>query len=159
MKVNFVDEIDFAILRMLADNGRASWAELGASVGLTGPAAADRVRKLEQAGVIGGYSALISPEALGANLTAFIGITVERTEHCPAFLATVRGMEEVAECHHVAGDDSYLLKVRTRGTAGLEHLITEGLKRLPGVVRTRTTIVLSTAKETVVPPLPAGGRR
>ncbi|HEY3369148.1 MAG TPA: Lrp/AsnC family transcriptional regulator [Symbiobacteriaceae bacterium] len=153
-----MDATDLVILARLAKDGRASWAELGAAVGLTGPAVAERVRKLEQAGVIAGYAARIAPEAVGADLTAFVAVTVERPEHCAGFLAAIREMPEVLECHHVAGEDSYWLKVRTAGTRGLERLISDGLKRLEGVARTRTTIVLSTAKETDVPPLPGGDR-
>lgn len=150
-----MDAIDRMLLERVAANGRISWAELGHAVGLTGPAVADRIHKLERAGVIRGYTALLSAEALGQDLTAFVGVTVERSEDCPTFLAAVQEMDEVLECHHVAGEDSYWLKVRTRGTGGLERLITDGLKRLPGVVRTRTTIVLSTTKEAVNPALPA----
>ncbi|MFZ5815913.1 MAG: Lrp/AsnC family transcriptional regulator [Bacillota bacterium] len=149
-----MDAIDRMILERLTANGRITWAELGSAVGLTGPAVGERVRKLEQAGVITGYTALLSAEALGRDLTAFVAVTVDRPEHCAPFLAAVRGLDEVLECHHVAGEDSYLLKVRTCGTRGLERLLSDVLKRLPGVVRTRSTIVLSTAKERTHPPLP-----
>lgn len=153
-----MDAIDRAILERLTANGRISWTELGNTVGLTSPAVAERIHKLERAGIIQGYTALLSAEALGQDLTAFVGITVDQPELCAPFLEAVQTMDEVLECHHVAGDDSYLLKVRTGGTRGLEALITERLKRLPGVSRTRTTIVLSTAKERVNPPLPSGDR-
>lgn len=150
-----MDAIDHRILERLTVNGRISWAELGKEVGLTAPSVADRVQKLERAGVITGYTALLSAEALGQELAAFVAVTVERPELCPPFLEAVREMAEVLECHHVAGEDSYLLKVRTRSTRSLERLISDGLKRLPGVVRTRTTIVLSTSKEAVNPALPS----
>jgi Lrp/AsnC family leucine-responsive transcriptional regulator len=149
-----MDAIDQMILARLTANGRISWAELGNAVGLTGPAVAERIHKLERAGVIRGYAALLSPEVLGLNLTAFVAVTVERPELCDPFLEAIQGIDEVQECHHVAGEDSYWLKVRTRGTRGLEELISR-LKRLPGVVRTRSTIVLSTAKEMVNPALPS----
>jgi Lrp/AsnC family leucine-responsive transcriptional regulator len=71
-----------------------------------------------------------------------------------AFLASVQAIPEIQECHHITGDGDYLLKVRCRGTRELEHLITDQLKVIPGVVRTRTTIVLSTLKETPILPLP-----
>jgi Lrp/AsnC family leucine-responsive transcriptional regulator len=149
-----MDAIDRAILEKVSTNGRISWAELGNAVGLTGPAVAERIHKLERIGVIKGYAALLSPEALGQDLTAFVAVTVERPELCAPFLAAVQEIDEVLECHHVAGEDSYWLKVRTHGTRGLEALVSEKLKRLPGVVRTRTTIVLSTAKESINPALP-----
>jgi Lrp/AsnC family leucine-responsive transcriptional regulator len=151
-----MDRIDQIILARLAANARISWADLAVTVGLTGPAVADRVKKLEQAGVITGYTTLISPEAVGADLTAFIAVTIDSPQHTALFLAGVQGMGAVLECHHVAGDDSYLLKVRTSGTKGLERLVTDSLKRLPGVTHTRSTIVLSTAKESPLPPMPSG---
>jgi len=146
--------MDHAILTQLTNEGRLPWAELGTRVGLTGPAVAERVRKLEQAGVITGYTALVDPTSVGADLTAFIAVTVEPPDYCASFLAAVATLPDVQECHHIAGEDSYLLKVRTAGTRGLERLITEGLKRIPGVLRSKSTIVLSTAKETPVPPMP-----
>lgn len=147
------DRIDCMLLEQLAGQGRLTWTELGALVGLTGPAVAERVRKLEQAGVIQGYAALLEPARVGADLTAFIAVTVERPDQSPAFLARVGALPAVQECHHVAGEDSYLLKVRTAGTGGLERLISEQIKAIPGVVRTRSTIVLSTSKESPVPPI------
>jgi Lrp/AsnC family transcriptional regulator, leucine-responsive regulatory protein len=153
-----LDDTDLLILRALADDARLSWADVAAAVGVTRQTVAERVQRLEQAGVIRGFAALIDPEAVGADLTSFVGVTVERPEHCAGFLAAVHALPEVQECHHVAGEDNYLLKVRTRGTRGLERLITMQLKAIPGVTRTRTTIVLSTAKETVVPPLPEASR-
>lgn len=148
-----MDAIDHIILERLTANGRISWAELGNAVGLTGPAVAERIHKLERAGVIKGYTALLSPEVLGQDLTAFVAVSVDRPDLCDPFLEAVQAIPEVHECHHVAGEDSYWLKVRTQGTRGLEEMIT-GLKRLPGVGRIRTTIVLSTAKESVNPALP-----
>jgi Lrp/AsnC family leucine-responsive transcriptional regulator len=121
---------------------------------MTGPAAADRVRKLEESGVIRGYAALVDPEAVGASLTAFVAVTLDRPEHRKGFLKKVAKLAEIQECHHIAGDDDYLLKVRCRGPRDLDRVISEELKSVPGVGRTRSTIVLSTAKETPVLPLP-----
>lgn len=149
-----MDEIDYKALRHLMAQGRASWAELAGVLGLSAPAAADRVRRLEERGVIRGFAALVDPEAVGSGLTAFLAVTLERPEHRAAFLQRVQQLPEVQECHHVAGDDDYLLKVRCRGTRDLERLVSDDLKALPGVHRTRTTVVLSTSKETCVLPLP-----
>lgn len=146
-----------SIIRQLSANSRISWADLGASVGITRQTAAERVQKLEQAGAIKAYTISIDAEAVGADLLAFVAISVERPEHSEPFLESVAAMPEVMECHHVAGEDSYLLKVRTDGTRGLERLITDYLRRIPGVIRTRTTIVLSSTKETGVPPIPPAG--
>lgn len=149
-----MDDIDLSILQQLSTNSRISWADLGSAVGITRQTAAERVQKLEQAGVIKGYTISIDAEALGADLLAFVAISLERPDHSEPFLAEVAAMSEVLECHHVAGEDSYMLKVRTAGTGGLERLISHQLRRLPGVTRTRTTIVLSSSKETAIPPFP-----
>lgn len=150
-----MDDIDLSIIRQLSANSRISWADLGATVGITRQTAAERVQKLEQAGVIKNYTIAIDAEAVGADLLAFVAISLKLPEHSDPFMASVSAMPEVMECHHVAGEDSYLLKVRTDGTRGLERLITDHLRHIPGVVRTRTTIVLSSSKETAVPPFPA----
>jgi Lrp/AsnC family leucine-responsive transcriptional regulator len=133
--------------------GRRTWADLAADLGLSAPAAADRVRRLEERGVIRGYAALVDPAAVGCDLTAFVAVTLERPADRAAFLALVAGLPEVQECHHTAGDDDYLLKVRCAHTRDLDRVLSLELKSLPGVVRTRTTIVLSTLKETPVLPV------
>src|SRR5690348_5686465 len=148
-----LDEVDDKALRRLTEEGRVTWAELAQDLKLSAPAAADRVRRLEERGVIRGYAALVDAEAAGYPLLAFIAVTLDRPERRSAFLKRVAALPEVAECHHVAGDDGYLLKVRLRGTRDLDRLLVESLKNIPGVVRTRTDIVLSTAKETVAVPL------
>lgn len=135
-------------MRRLTENGRATWAELGALLELSAPAAAERVRKLEERGVIRGYTALVDAPALGYPLTAFIGVVLERPRDREPFLAKVGQLAAVQECHHVAGDEDYLLKVRVSGLPALEDLVSNELKGLPGVVKTRTTIVMSTVKET-----------
>ncbi len=146
------DALDSKILSELACKARMTWAELANQLGISPPAAADRVRKLEEAGVIQGYVTQVDASSLGYDLTAFIAVTLEHPRDRDGFLAAVISTPEVLECHHIAGDGDYLLKVRCRGTRGLEHLITAQLKELPGVAQTRTTIVLSTVKETITVP-------
>ena len=103
---------------------------------------------LDRAGATGepllGYAAVVDPAALGRGLTAFVSVSVGDRAQTRAFLAAVARLPEVVECHHVAGDDDYLLKVHVDGTHGLEHLVTDRLKAIKGVLRTRTTVVLST---------------
>jgi len=148
-----VDAIDLKAIAALQQSGRASWAALGATLGMTGPAAAERVHKLEQDGVIRSYAALVDPHAVGATLTAYVAVTLDRPATRAPFLRRVARLAEVQECHHVAGDDDYLLKVRCAGTDDLDRVLTDELKAVPGVVRTRTTVVLRTLKESVVVPL------
>jgi Lrp/AsnC family leucine-responsive transcriptional regulator len=144
--------LDSKAVDLLMRNGRATWAELAQHLGLSAPAAADRVRKLEERGVIKSYAAVVNPESTGYSLTAFVAVALDRPAQRAAFLKLVASLREVAECHHVAGDDDYLLKVRCRSTRDLDRLLVESLKAVPGV-RTRTTVVLATAKESVVVPL------
>ncbi|MBL8796709.1 MAG: Lrp/AsnC family transcriptional regulator [Planctomycetia bacterium] len=148
-----LDRIDAVALATLLEQGRITWADLGAALELSAPAAAERVRRLEGSGVIRGYTALLDAQRLGYGLTAFISVTLERSKHAPAFLKMVAALPEVQECHHVAGDHDYLLKVRCRNTLDLERLITQRLKAESLVARTHTTIVLSTSKETPAIPI------
>lgn len=143
-----LDTLDSKVLKQLQQDGRASWAELATATGLTAPAVAERVRKLEERGVIRGFTAVLNPAALGAELLAFVAVTLEQPKHRAGFLKKVNSLDAVQECHHLAGDFDYLLKVRTAGTADLEHFLSNILKGTAGVARTRTTIVLGTAKET-----------
>jgi Lrp/AsnC family leucine-responsive transcriptional regulator len=142
-------------LSLLQDEGRASWTRLGELLGVTGPAAAERVRRLEQRGVIRGFTALIDPEAVGLALTAFIAVSLEKPGDRAGFLQRVQALPEIQECHHCTGDDDYLLKVRCRGVNDLDRLINAELKAVKGVLRTRTTIVLRTSKESPALALPA----
>jgi Lrp/AsnC family leucine-responsive transcriptional regulator len=148
-----LDALDSKILHHLMSQARITWADLAGHLGLSAPAAAERVRKLEERGVIQGYVTQVNPHSLGYDLTAFIAVTLTHARDRAPFLAQVQAMPEIQECHHVTGDDDYLLKVRCQGTQGLEALITHGLKQIPGVRRTRTTIVLSTIKETIALPV------
>ncbi len=147
-----LDGLDIKILDLLTRRGRITWSELANQLGLSPPAAADRVKRLEERGVISGYGARLNAEALGMDLTAFISVTLDQPHHRQGFLAAVRANGAILECHHVTGDDDYLLKVRCRHTRDLEQLISEELKAIAGVLKTRTLIVLSTVKETLTPP-------
>lgn len=139
-----MDDIDLRLIELLAVNARTSYADLALEVGLSAPSTAERVRRLEERGVIVGYEARVDPAALGRDLTAFVSVSVGDRAQTRAFLAAVARLPEVVECHHVAGDDDYLLKVHVDGTRGLEALVTDRLKAIKGVTRTRTTVVLST---------------
>ena len=150
-----MDGLDRKALALLGKEGRMTWSELGQSLGLSAPAAAERVRKLEEQGIIKGYSALLDAEALGYSLTAFVFVTLMDQRRRSAFHAGVKRLEQIVECHHVAGDDDFLLKVRCRGTRDLDRLLVEELKGKMGVARSRTTVVLDTAKETAAIPVDA----
>jgi Lrp/AsnC family leucine-responsive transcriptional regulator len=104
-----MDALDRKALAHLMRHGRASWAELGQVLGLSAPAAADRVRKLEEKGIIRGYAALPNPETLGYSLVAYVFVTLGSHRKRSDFLRSIEKLPEVTECHHVAGEDDYLL--------------------------------------------------
>ena len=148
-----MDALDRKALPLLMKDGRITWSDLGQALGLSAPAAAERVRKLEEHGVIKGYSAILDAEALGYSLTAFVFVTLNDQRKRAAFHAGIRKLDQIVECHHVAGDDDFLLKVRCRSTRDLDRLLVEDLKGKMGIARSRTTIVLDTAKETAAIPI------
>jgi len=131
----------------LTSDARISWAELAAELGLSAPAVAERVKRLRQRGLIRGFHAVLEPAALGLGLTAYIAVALTHPRHRGAFLKMVAARAEVKEAHHMAGEDDYLLKVHCRDTLHLERFLTGVLKTITGVQRTRTSIVLGTAKE------------
>lgn len=148
-----IDNFDLKVIKQMMEKARTTWAELGVILGLSAPAAAERVHKLEERGIIKGYCALVDPEAIGYGLAAFIAIVLEKPEHRKGFLEFVQCKAEVQECHHIAGEEDYILKVRCRGTRDLEQLVSQEIKSIPGVAKTRTTIILSTVKETPILPI------
>jgi Lrp/AsnC family leucine-responsive transcriptional regulator len=145
-----IDSLDKKILNQLIRAGRTSWAELAHILGLSAPSTADRVKRLEEHELILGYSARVNYPALGVAVTAFIAVTLSHPKHRTAFLKRVNSSSEIEECHHVTGDDDYLLKVRCRSTQHLDAFLSDQLKTVPGVLRTRTSIALSSLKETAV---------
>jgi Lrp/AsnC family leucine-responsive transcriptional regulator len=147
-----MDTNDSKIIGQLMHKGRSTWAELGTLLNLSAPAAADRVHKLEEAGVIRGYSAIINPDAIGCGLAALISVIIEYPEQRSNLLKKVNELPEILECYHVAGDVDYILKARCNSTHDLERLISEELKAFPGI-KTRTMVILSTVKETPILPL------
>lgn len=142
-----MDSIDYRIVDMLQRDGRATQLEISRSIGLSQPAVAERIRKLEERGIILGYTARVDASKLGKDITAFIGVTIEHPKYFEGFAKKVMSMPEVLEAHRVAGQDSYILKVRTANTKTLDQLLVETLRTISGVTRTHTTIVLTSIKE------------
>ncbi|ATB35707.1 Leucine-responsive regulatory protein [Cystobacter fuscus] len=142
-----MDELDYHLLDLLQREGRATQLELSRAVGLSQPAVAERIRKLEERGVITGYAAHVDAAKLGKDITAFIGVSIEHPRYFEGFAKKVLALPEVLEAHRVAGQDSYILKVRTRNTKTLDTLLVETLRVITGVTRTHTTIVLTSIKE------------
>ena len=133
-----IDEIDRKVLTELQQDGRVSYAELGRRVGLTTPAVIERVRKLEDAGVITGYRAEIDPAKVGLPITAFVRMSISGVDYSH-IIEVAEQSEEVIECHRGTGGDSFIMKV---AVSSVEHL-QEVIDRLTPYGITTTTIVLS----------------
>lgn len=145
-----MEDLDRQIVRLLLTDGRMSYTDLGRATGLSTSAVHQRVRRLEQRGVIRGYRAIVDPEAVGLALTAFISVKPfdpSAPDDVPERLADVHQIEA---CHSVAGEENYILKVRVATPGELEHLLSR--IRTKAGVSTRTTVVLSTPYE-ARPPL------
>jgi Lrp/AsnC family transcriptional regulator, leucine-responsive regulatory protein len=146
-----VDAVDRQLLDALRANARATYAELARVVGLSAPAAHDRVAKLEASGVITGYHAAVAPELLGYAMNALIGIFITDRADPDEITAALTALDVVEDCWFVAGEETFVVKVGVLDVAGLEAAI-RTLNAVPGVARTRTTVVLSTKFEGRVPP-------
>jgi Lrp/AsnC family transcriptional regulator, leucine-responsive regulatory protein len=137
---------DARILGVLQRDGRRPYAELGAEVGMSGPSAHERVKKLEARGVITGYAAIVDPRALGYGILAFSWITqapgTTSTDLTEAFAA----IPEIEECHHITGEADYLIKVRARDTLDLERVLRQ-VQSTPHVFQTETDVVFSSGFE------------
>jgi Lrp/AsnC family leucine-responsive transcriptional regulator len=153
-----IDDIDRRILTILQANARTSNAEIARQVAMAPSAVLERIRKLEERGVVQGYTARVSPEALGLELTAFVFVRVDERGGAPSTAARMAELPEVQEVHHVAGEDCFLAKVRVKGTRALGELLSEKLGAIETIRSTRTTIVLETIKESAVLPAPCAPR-
>jgi Lrp/AsnC family leucine-responsive transcriptional regulator len=142
-----MDSLDYRILDMLQRDGRATQLEISRAIGLSQPAVAERIRKLEDRGVITGYTARVDATKLGKDITAFIGVNIEHPKYFEGFAKKVMALPEVLEAHRVAGQESYILKVKTANTRTLDQLLVETLRTISGVTGTHTTIVLTSIKE------------
>jgi Lrp/AsnC family leucine-responsive transcriptional regulator len=136
-----LDQRDLEILAVLQQDARATYADVGARVGLSPSSVHQRVRKLEESGVIRGYRAVVDPEALELFVTALVSVMPLDPKQPDDLPDRVLELPEIEDCFSVAGDENYILKVRTRTTSELEDLLRR-LREKAGV-QTRTTVVLS----------------
>jgi Lrp/AsnC family transcriptional regulator, leucine-responsive regulatory protein len=146
-----VEEIDRKIVSLLARSGRMSFTELARQAGLSVSAVHQRVRRLEQDGVIKGYAAIFNPEDVGLPLTAFVSVKPFDAAAPDDLPQRLEHLTAIEACHSVAGDENYILKVRVATPAALEELLYQ--IRTLGGVSTRTTVVLSTPYENRPPDL------
>lgn len=153
--INLFDLIDLKILSILQNRGRARLADIADEVDLSAPAVMERVKKLEVCGVIKGYQALLDAKQVGKDIAAFIGVSIGHQRDIDRFAMQMLQYPDVLECHHVTGDESFILKVKAANTGALEKLLAR-IRSVEGVTRTVTKVVLSTAKESQVLELDAG---
>jgi Lrp/AsnC family transcriptional regulator, leucine-responsive regulatory protein len=149
-----LDHIDLEILTQLQANASIANTELAKIVEMAPSAVLERVKKLRQNGVIEGYTARIKPEALGLKLLAFVFI---KSSEGPGNVEVARQLSkipDVLELHHIAGEDCYLLKIRAQDPQSLIRLMRDKFGKIPGILSTKTTIVLETLKETNHLPVP-----
>ena len=144
--LNLLDRVDLKILYILQNDGRRRLADIADEVELSAPAVMERVKKLEASGVIKGYQALVDGKKVGKDITAFIGVSIGNQRDMDRFASQMMCYQDVLECHHVTGDESFVLKVKSADTASLEKLLGQ-IRSVEGVTRTITKVVLSTAKE------------
>jgi Lrp/AsnC family leucine-responsive transcriptional regulator len=147
-----LDPTDRRILECLQENCKRPLASIGEEVDLTASSVMERIHKLEAAGVIRGYAALLDARKLGKDVSAFIGVAISHPRAALAFEREVERTPDVLECHHVTGEWTLMLKVKTQNTRTLEQLI-DRIREHEGVLRTETMVVLSTHIERVRIPL------
>ncbi len=148
-----IDETDLKILEILQGAARTSNAEIARQVGMAPSAVLERIRKLEESGIIRGYETRVDPGALGLPLLAFVFVRTNDSAHSRRTEEVLAGIPEVQEVHHIAGEDCFLVKVRTSTPQALGRLLRETIGPLESVTATRTTIVLESQKESGQIPL------
>jgi Lrp/AsnC family leucine-responsive transcriptional regulator len=142
-RVARIDVTDRALVAALQADGRATWAELGRQVGLSAPSVQERVRRLESTGVITGYHASVDPATLGLGMVALVGIHQTDSADQDDVADQLELVPEVEDCWLVAGEETFVVKVRVADVDALERAL-RALRRVSGVARTRTTVVIST---------------
>lgn len=149
-----MDEKDLQILSILQQDARTSNAAIARRLGMAASAVLERIRKLEQRGVIRGYHARLDPEALDSGLLAFVHVQVDDRQEEETTGALLAKLPQVQEVHHIAGEDCYFVKLRCASTAELGRLLQQELGAFSSIRRTRTTIALGTLKESLDLPIP-----
>jgi len=152
MHAEKLDNVDLKLMQILQIMGRTKRNELAEEVALSIPSVSERMHKLEKAGVIRSYNAILDARKIGLEVTAIIFLTTESSKFYSAIIERAQANDEILECHALTGEGSDMLKARTKSTASLERLLSE-IQAWPGVVHTKTSVVLSSPKETTVLPL------
>jgi Lrp/AsnC family leucine-responsive transcriptional regulator len=140
-----MDNIDIKIIRLLQENARITASEISSVINLSIPAVSERLKKLEASGVIKQYTTILDPQHFDKTLMALVFITLERPRFSDIFAEFVKKQNDILECHYLAGDFDYAIKIATENTATLQELLNR-IKSVQGVQKTRTIVILSTAK-------------
>ena len=148
-----IDDIDLRILDMLQRNGKLSQAKIAGAVGLTTPSVNERIKKMERHGMIRGFVALLDHEKMGFPLTAYVDVALEHPRYEKAFVDDLEKLLGVQECHYLAGEYAYRLKVKAISTASLADFLQHRLMTIKGVTAVRTQISLSSKKESTLLPI------
>jgi Lrp/AsnC family transcriptional regulator, leucine-responsive regulatory protein len=149
-----IDEIDTQILTLVQQNARITNADIARQVEMAPSAILERIRKLEMSGLILGYEARLNAAQIGLGLLAFIFVNTDERAGAPETSRMLSEIPAVQELHHVAGEDCFLVKVRAANTDALAELLRNEFGAIPWIRSTRTTIVLTTVKETAQLPIP-----
>lgn len=150
-----IDEVDRKILEIMQVDGRVANAEIARRIGMAPSAILERIRKLEDRGVIAGYTARLNPSAIDKPLLAFVFVKADERVWQTGTGEALAEIPEVQEVHHIAGEDCFLVKIRARDTESLGRLMRERFGAISSIGSTRTTIVLETVKETTSLPIEA----
>jgi len=141
-----IDEIDVRILQLLQERGRIKRNEIAEDVSLSVPSVSERMKKLEDRGVIDGYQAIVNPRRVGYDISAFIRVMVDGSRHYAGFVEKASKLDQVQEVHSITGEGSHILRILIKNTSGLEQLLST-IQGWPGVHGTSTSIVLSSYKD------------
>lgn len=150
-----IDKTDLQILKTLQENGRITNLQLSGEIGLSPAPTLERVRKLENAGFIKSYHALVDEEKLGLGIKTFIKVSLDLSKEDPiaVFIKEVHNIKQVTECHHVTGECDFLLKVYVKDIKAYEKLIIDKISKISGVKSFQTMIIMSTSKKEPIVPL------
>lgn len=144
-----MDMIDLKILDTLKENSRISASDISKNINLSIPAVLERIRKMDESGLIEKYTIKINRDMADYKLLSYVFVNIDKTSNVENFRAEIIKFSSVLECHHIAGQYDYLLKVLVKDTKSLETFISKDLKGIKGVAGTNTIIVLSTLKEEI----------
>ena len=144
-----MDSINLKIINVLKENSRATTSEISKKVNLSIPAVAERIRKMEQGDIIEQYTIKVNRDKINYKLLVFIFVNIDKTENVEEFRKNIVQHSSVLECHHVAGEFDYLLKVLVEDTKALEYFLSNILKKIKGVLKSNTIIALSSLKENI----------